>query len=728
MVTDALNRQTVFSYDSFGKITNISKLYGTPNVVTTSFTYANFDLLSSITDALNHTTSLSYDSLGSLVTITDPLQHQTTFTNSGGEPTSITDPLGNTAHFSYDGGDLVSIVDPLGNTSTRFVDNGGRVLSSTDPLGHLTRYQYDALDEITGVTDSLGATTAFAYDRNGNLLSVTDANNHATIYAYDGMDRLSTRTDPLNNSEGYSYDAAGNISTFTDRRGKVTSYIYDALNRRTFAGFGTITGTPTTYESTISYSYDAGDRPSNVVDSAAGTIVRTFDGLDQLTSEVTPQGTVSYAYDVAGRRTSMTVGGQATVNYTYDNANRLTQMTQGTSTSVSFAYDNANRRTSLTLPNGIIMNYSYDSASQLSGITYTLSSNTLGNLAYIYDLAGRRTAVSGSFARTGLPNPVSTTAYNANNQLTMWGTANLFYDANGNMTSDGTHSYTWDARSRLSQIDLGNTASFMYDPFGRRVSKTIVGAQTGFLFDGPDPVQELSGTTPTANLLTGGLDEYFTRTDSAGARNFMTDPLGSTVALADSNGALQTQYTYDPFGNTTLSGGGTTNSFAYTGRELDAAGVYYYRERYYSPTLQRFVSEDPIGFGGGQSNLYAYVGDNPLNRTDPTGMLGYWGPPTIWDGLILSQMRPPPPPPCKAKRKCGDTPPPPPPQPTLDCDASGCHPTTGQPITKEGVCRMLGIMMVGMGWLVSPAVEGTMGWLLWGTTNAAGTAALVGCW
>jgi hypothetical protein len=123
-----------------------------------------------------------------------------------------------------------------------------------------------------------------------------------------------------------------------------------------------------------------------------------------------------------------------------------------------------------------------------------------------------------SLAQTGMPNPVSISAYNANNQLTTWGTVNLGYDANGNMTSDGTHSYAWDARNRLSAMDFGNTASFTYDGFGRRTSKTIVGTQTGFLYDGANPVQEPSGTTPTANLLSGVIDGIFQRTESAGAR------------------------------------------------------------------------------------------------------------------------------------------------------------------------------------------------------------------
>jgi RHS repeat-associated protein len=299
-------------------------------------------------------------------------------------------------------------------------------------------------------------------------------------------------------------------------------------------------------------------------------------------------------------------------------ANRSTQIVQGGAT-VSFGYDNANRRTSLTLPNGIIVSYSYDNASQLTGLSYAKGSTTLGNLTYAYDLNGRRTSIGGSFAATNLPNAVSTTAYNVNNQLTTWGTANLFYDLNGNMTSDGTHSYTWDARNHLKQIDSGTTASFVYDPFGRRTSKTILGAQTGFLYDDANPVQELSGTTVTANSLMGGIDEVFQRTDSAGARNFLTDALGSSIASADSTGTIQTQYTFDPFGNTTSSGASTSNSFAYTGRELDATGLYFDRARYYNPMIGRFISEDPIGFGDGV-NIYSYVYDNPLNFRDSLGL------------------------------------------------------------------------------------------------------------
>ena len=169
----------------------------------------------------------------------------------------------------------------------------------------------------------------------------------------------------------------------------------------------------------------------------------------------------------------------------------------------------------------------------------------------------------------------------------------------------------------------GLTASFQYDAFGRRKQKTVNGTTTNFLYDGLNVVQELNGATPTANLLTSlGIDETLLCTDSAGARAFLTDGLGSTLALTDSAGLMQSEYTYEPFGKTTATGTASTNAFTYTGREDDGTGLYYYRARYYHPALQRFVSEDPLGFRGGDVNLYGYVGNSPISFIDPLGLLG----------------------------------------------------------------------------------------------------------
>jgi RHS repeat-associated protein len=440
------------------------------------------------------------------------------------------------------------------------------------------------------------------------------------------------------------------MTQFTDRKSQATAYTYDALNRRT--------GVTYADGSTTAYTYDAGNRLTQVVDSIAGTITRTYDGLNRLTSETTPQGSVSYTYDAAGRRTSMTVFGQPAVNYSYDNANRLLQITQGSSI-VSFTYDAAGRRTRLTLPNGVLVEYGYDAASRLTSIVYKQNGTTvLGDLTYEYDRNGNRTKIGGSFARTGIPQGMGSTAYNAANHQTTFGDKTLTYDNNGNLTSivdaNGTTLYTWNVRNRLVGITGPSVnATFVYDGLGRREKKTINGNLTEFLFDKLNPIQETAGAIITANTLSGlKVDELFIRTDAAGTKNILTDALGNIIRLSDSTGAVQTEYTYEPFGNTTATGVTNSNPFQFTGRENDETGLQYYRARYYHPVLQRFLSEDPILTpltttqlgceyeAGSHSrwllptmishptqlssqlfNQYGYVQNQPLRFTDPSGML-----------------------------------------------------------------------------------------------------------
>jgi RHS repeat-associated protein len=124
---------------------------------------------------------------------------------------------------------------------------------------------------------------------------------------------------------------------------------------------------------------------------------------------------------------------------------------------------------------------------------------------------------------------------------------------------------------------------------------------------------------PTANVLSGGLDEWFQRTDASGTRAFLNDALGSTVALTDPSGVLTGQNTYEPFGRTTPSGSLSVAS-AFTGRELDEGGLYFYRARYLDPGRQRFISEDPLGISGGDVNLYTYASNSPIRSTDPFGL------------------------------------------------------------------------------------------------------------
>ncbi len=623
-VLDPLVRRTDYTYDAKGNVLTVTRLAGTPNAVTTTMTYEpTFNQVATVTDPLNHTTTFGYDTKGNLTTITNALSKTTTITvNAQGQPLTITDPLSNVTTLTYELGDLIKVKDPLNRETQRILDAAGRLRSLTNPLGQKTLYTPDALDRIMQLTDAINGATGLTYDANSNLLTVTDAKSQQTVYTYSNMNRTGTRKDPLLNVETYTYDNNGNVATVTDRKSQVTTHTYDPLNRRTKTTFQDGTST--------NYTYDAGNRVTQVQEKDAAstvtaTITRTYDGLDRLTQEITPQGQIDYVYDKANRRTSMTVAGQTAVIYGYDNANRLLTLTQGTSV-VTLAYDNADRRTSATYPNGNSIVYAYDAASQLTSLTYKSGATVIGDLTYTYDAAGNRIKTGGTFARSSIPPALTTVSYNANNQQLTFGTNTETYDLNGNLatvTDAGiTTTYTWNARNQLTGISTtGFAASFSYDSFGRRTGKTVQGVTTNFVYDGVNPIQEKNGSTVTANLITGlGIDEFFQRTDGVGSRALLPDALGSTVALGDGTGTLQTQYTYEPFGYATQTGLASTSSYKYTGREDDGSGLDYYRARYYHPRLQRFIAEDPIGFEGGDVNLYEYVSGNPLIFTDPTGL------------------------------------------------------------------------------------------------------------
>jgi RHS repeat-associated protein len=399
--------------------------------------------------------------------------------------------------------------------------------------------------------------------------------------------------------------------------------IYDARNRLQEVDFHR---SDAGLESSIVYTYDLADRLTQVVDSLAGTITRSYDGRDNLLTETTPLGNVTYTYDLAGRRTSMTIGGQPEVTYGYDAANRLTTITKGTDV-ITLGYDNANRRTSMAMADGISVAYGYDNDNRLTSVTYTSGTNTVETLAYGYDAAGHLIAKGGTLATVSLPAPVTSATYNADNQLTLWGSQGFTYDFNGNLTSDGTMTYQWNTRNQLISLDGGAIAKFTYDAFGRRQSRVIAGTDTEYLYDisgniGAEYVQDGglpidAGALLSFDVSTFSPDELVC-TYRGGTFDTMVDINGSVLGLVSDGGIIQASYAYEPYGNTTSVGDAGTDQ-QYTGREDDIPGVLQYnRWRYYNPTIGRFISEDPIGIAGG-ANLYGYAEMNPVTLRDPTG-------------------------------------------------------------------------------------------------------------
>ena len=515
----------------------------------------------------------------------------------------------------------------------------GRLTSVTDALRNTTTYVPDGIGQVTQVTDANGGITKFEYDAAGNLQTVTDAKqNIAVTNTYDLRNRIISSCDARHNCTTYSsYDPDDNLMKVASGTLIETDYTYDNLNRRSTINYGVGSSTP----SGITLTYDLGDRLLKAVDTLYPTpITRQYgtsntslaSGLDFMSQEVTPQGTVNYVPDSAGRRSQMSwTNGQASriVNYGYDNADNLKTVTpQGAAGSV-IGYDNDSRRQTVTLPNGLVVTYGYDPDSNVNSITYKNGATTLGTLTYGYDADDRKISTGGTYARTNLPTTAQSFSYYPDNSLQKLGALTVQNDNDGNITcmvSSPCPQFSYDVRGHLQQVQVLPSVfvDYSYDTFGRRYQVTAVaGSTTTNQYDGfnildtwPQALESYAGM----NLAGLGLDDFFGVSNSSGSVNesFLRDALNSTIAITDASGNILDQTTYDAYGNTTDSVPTQASVFEFTGRENDGDGLYYMRSRYYAPSIARFISRDPIGIAGGL-NLYEYAGDSPTNATDLTG-------------------------------------------------------------------------------------------------------------
>ncbi|GIJ10586.1 RHS repeat-associated core domain-containing protein [Micromonospora sp. NPDC049891] len=609
---DALDRRTTYDYDDAGQVQEITYLAGTPQARSEVFERNGpHGELTNFTDTFGNSTSVDLDGRGATRSVTDATNRRTTYeVNAAGLITKEIDPGQRETTYVYADADPVTITDPDGRSLRAGFDAIGRPVYEVDGRGAATETAWAHHGKARSVTDPLGHTTVFEYNANGMLHIVTDPRGGETVYDYNEMDLLEKITDPLGRAETFGYDRNGNLTRHTSRRQIVTEHDYDELNR---PGQTRVGGT------TVDYTFDLADRLRGTTDSQAGTTTLEYDDFDRVRSEITPQGTVNYSYGTTVRDRTMTLPDGAT-RHVYDANGALSEIHRNGTQVTAITRDAVGRPERVGAPGeGVHQVYNYNHAGQVKSITYQAGTTVLGELVYDYDAAGLPIRTSGSYSRPVLPAPFGPATYDAANRIDTLDDVDVTYDADGNLTSDGETTYTWSPRGELSSLSRpGLSATFGYATDGRRTARTIGAATTNYLYDGANPVQEKVAGAVTATMTGAGFDGWHLRESGGTTKRFLTDGVGSTVALVDDAGA-GAQYAYDPFGTTSVTGDDGGNPYRYTGREDDGTGLYYYRSRYYSPVLQRFISEDPIGITSGESNPYTYALNRPTALNDPLG-------------------------------------------------------------------------------------------------------------
>jgi RHS repeat-associated protein len=674
--TDPLGRTTTSSYDNKGLLTQTSDALGGK----TTYAYDTKGNLASVTNALNQVSSFTYDAANNQTTSTDTTAATITFTyDAMGNMLTQTDTLGNVTTYEYDGRyRLARVTDPQGNVTSYWYDLKGNKISQTDANGNVTRYEYDDQGHLTKTIDAASFATIYTYGGTGcptcgggasKLTSLTDAKGQTTTYQYDLLGRLTTEADPLSKATTYAYDTVGNLTTRTDANGAAVSNTYDALKRLVKKTYPDA--------STVNYTYDVVGR---IITTSNKDITYTYayDRADRVVSVTDSRGyVITYAYDTLGNRRRMTLqpgtADQRITTYGYDGGGRLTGITANAGT-FNYAYDLSGRRTALNYPNQVTGSYTYDIVGRLTNLKYVAGGSTISSFTYTNDKVGNRASKTYTEAEQYLydviyrlmtvtsdkPETFSFDAvgnrqtgpgakdtaylYSTGNQMLQGRKLQYGYDNNGNQTiktipaiTDKSWVQIWDYDNRLVKMEKTKgsekrTVSFNYDPAGRRIGKQVTTVIDGiaknsvysYVYDNDNIILENltddSGTTKTIFTHGANVDEHLALERNSSFYYYHSDGLGSVISITDQNKNVMQNYEYDSFGMF-KSPATFTNSYTYTGREWDKeTGLYYYRARYYDPMEGRFISKDPIGFSGGV-NFYDYALSNPINYTDPSGLL-----------------------------------------------------------------------------------------------------------
>lgn len=640
LVTDPIGHTWTYEIDEQGRVTKRIDPLGHSREKTFD---AKFNV-TEIKDSLSGITKLTYDNNGNLQKIQAP-------GSEGGEGPSTSFDFNDSAHPHAP----TSQVDPQKNTTSYSYTNAGSLETVTAADGATAKNAYQGEDGVT-----CGA-------KKGQLCWTEDPKGNKTFNDFDAAGNLIRIRPPASlGATTITPDALSRSAVIVDGKGQRASYSFDGNDRITEIRYGDSTVCQPQHGTCIQSGYDAA---GNLLwrRDITGTTRFTYDGQQRPLRKLLPTNEVTeLTYDRAGNVTSYT-DPAGTVTYTHDAANNLATLAEPGGTCAgptprkctTFRHDQNGRRTGITFPNGVEFTAAYDDGGRQESLTVKRGPSTLFKRDYTYQLNGAETAlrqtmtdeagnkttytygprndmkkavttnsagdvisslaweVDENLNRTS--GPEGTHTYNAANQVI---DAGWTHDANGNVLTGNGRTFTHNILNQTSSISRGSTTLNMTYADVNSDERVQAGA-TSFLTGQLGLTRQWSPKTtlsfvrdPDGNLIAMNVGDK--------SHYYVLDALGSVIGLTDIKGNVSAKYNYKPFGETTASGPmALVNPFRFAGGyHDDATGLTKFGTRYYDAVMGRWTQRDPKSHSiadPAQSNRYVYVGNDPVNISDPTG-------------------------------------------------------------------------------------------------------------
>lgn len=608
------------------------------------------------------TATAQYDANDNLVAVALPSGLDLSWTiRADGQAASRIDWLGLPTTFEYDVlGNVAAVIAgpaPVQRRTEFGRDAAGMVSSLTDGEGNTKLVETDAMGRLTAMMWPDSRRVEFGYNSDGQRISLVNPAGSVYGFVYDDVGRMTAEQYPPvtgggSNQMTYGYDASGRLSSVIRADGSAVTYVRDSAGRIIQINMP---------QGSYAFTYDSISGLQTGATSPQG-LSQQFEFMGGLPIAVEWQGPIAgrveYEYDASGRQSALIVGGDR-YDHAYDANDNPTQVGAFT-----VGYEAATGQPVSTTLDIVDEAMTYNVFGELETHTVSAGGNTLYDVSYTRDLLGRVTqrveTVQGITRTLDYEYDASdrlvevredgsiafTYNYDANNnridsgaildaqdRLLSWPGLDFSYSADGERVQeiDGatTTQYSYDAQGSMIGASLpdGRVVEYLLDGQGRRVGKRVDGQLVGgWLYT--------NATKPVARLdATGQIDQRYIYATTSQAPVYMetsggqryriiSDHLGSVRLVVDSlTGVIVQRVDYDPWGRITMDTNPGFQPFAYTGGLYDPdTGLHNFGQRDYDASTARWMTRDPIGFDGGQFNLYEYSASDPINRTDRSGL------------------------------------------------------------------------------------------------------------